>query len=1273
MLESFSTSTGQMLARIEGIGTCLYQPKIVMAPGGTHAFVMCQGTGAQNSIAIVNLATQSVGAYARVQGGDPADIAISPNGKQFYLSTTKTGSGVSVLGGGPAPASTVQRPVYERPQVPAFAAHVSVPAGHLAISQDGKSLYVWDATTFGQPFYVVNTASLAVSTIDLPNGALASTMAVSPVGNVALLSAFTQSGGQPYYVLNTKTNEVTGTFPAPLFPPGTYPTFGSDVMAFSLDGTSVWSLGCNDNCNVVSGRSFPSGDTIAETSLGSGYNALAITFQADLRPPRIFVDSRGPDPSAALLDRIGAMWRLSLAIGFIFPIAAQNPTFAWKSVNVQGMGYVTGMVVNPLPPNDIYIRTDVGGAYRYDRAAARWLPLMDRFGTADSAFGVESIAVSPNDPNTVYAAVASNQVFTATGGGYYNETTWGGVLVSHSRGVWWADTGMPVGVYMGPNDDYRGTTGERLAVDPVRPGVVYFASQQNGLWRLDANGWAQAGAATLPNTSVSPGMTFILASSEALYAGVYGSGVWSSADGGDTWTSLGGPSNPVRAALSNDGTLVVSYGGDEGATTGSVGRYRNGAWSDITPLGIYAAYSGVTFDAAGKLAAAQNGGKNVFFSTSQGDSWQRVATANVSGQPPYFPPPTAANYYDQPGDWGNAALVIDPAVPTRLFQTNGYGVLATEDYTAAAPVWSWRSQNLEELVVQNIKVPPLAGGADLFSAVADMIGFRHASRDTVPSATLGTINYVAQGTSLAYCASQPQVLAWVGWDEALGWQAGMTGYSSDNGETWTPFGSTAPGSAGEIAISASDPTRLVWAPTHSATPQYSTDAGATWQACTLNGGALPGSWQLGNEWWAGQVLAADHVDGSRFYFYNNGQFYLSADAGATWQAGAAGWPSPIPVEYTVLVNIVPNPVQAGDVWVSMDASPNQPARFPLFHSTDGGMTFSAASALDSANFVAFGKGVGAVPAMYVHGRAAGVTTDQIYQSPDLGNSWTPISDPTQQQFGDISALEGDMRQADLVYVGTSGRGIQYGYGPGANLGAPSFPQQGLVNAASYQGGGVAPGEVVTIFGQAMGPVSLAGAALDESGSLSDILQGTQLFFDGSPAPLVYASAGQLGAVTPYSVAGNSTTSVQVSYLGVLSLPMIVPVVPAAPAIFTLSGEGSGGGVILNQDFTVNSPSNPAARGDYIVIYATGAGETSPSGVDGLITGSTIPLPVLPVTVQIDGLDAAVAFAGDAPALVSGVLQVNVQVPAASQTGPAVSLVVSVGGVSSQPGVTVAVK
>lgn len=421
------------------------------------------------------------------------------------------------------------------------------------------------------------------------------------------------------------------------------------------------------------------------------------------------------------------------------------------------------------------------------------------------------------------------------------------------------------------------------------------------------------------------------------------------------------------------------------------------------------------------------------------------------------------------------------------------------------------------------------------------------------------------------------------------------------------------------------------------------------------------------------MLAADRVDGNRFYFYNNGGFYSSADGGATWQAGNASWPTTLPVPYTILVNIVPNPVTAGDVWVSMAANQNEPGRFPLFHSTNGGQTFSAVGSADSANFVAFGKGTGADPAIYIHGRIGGATTDAIYRSLDLGASWTRVSDPTQQQFGNIAALEGDMRQADLVYVGTGGRGIFYGYGPALNRSAPSFTQQSVSNAASYQGGGVAPGEVVTLFGQGVGPPSLVSAALDETGSLSAMLQGAQLFFDGEPSPLIFASSGQLGAVVPYSVAGNSTTSAQASYLGALSLPVVLPVLPAVPGIFTLSAQGTGAGAVLNSDYSVNSPLNPAAGGDYIAIYATGEGETSPSGVDGLITVSPALLPILPVTVQIDGLDATVQFAGEALGIVSGVLQVNAQIPAGAHPGPSVPVVIKTGSIPSQPGVTVAVK
>jgi hypothetical protein len=96
------------------------------------------------------------------------------------------------------------------------------------------------------------------------------------------------------------------------------------------------------------------------------------------------------------------------------------------------------------------------------------------------------------------------------------------------------------------------------------------------------------------------------------------------------------------------------------------------------------------------------------------------------------------------------ALLIDPASPTCVWQTNGYGVVKADDITGSSTTWSWQMTNLEELVVQKIKVPPVVTvpgttqpGADLISAVADMVGFRHASRDIVPQTTTDRLLYVA--------------------------------------------------------------------------------------------------------------------------------------------------------------------------------------------------------------------------------------------------------------------------------------------------------------------------------------------------------------------------------------------------------------------------------------------------------------------------------------------------------------------------------------------------
>ena len=154
-----------------------------------------------------------------------------------------------------------------------------------------------------------------------------------------------------------------------------------------------------------------------------------------------------------------------------------------------------------------------------------------------------------------------------------------------------------------------------------------------------------------------------------------------------------------------------------------------------------------------------------------------------------------------------------------------------------------------------------------------------------------------------------------------------------------------------------------------------------------------------------------------------------------------------------------------------------------------------------------------------------------------------------------------------------------------------------------------------------------------------------MFFDGVAAPMIYSSALQVSCVAPFGLAGKTSTQIQVEYNGVRSNIVAVPVQAASPGIFTLDASGRGQGAILNQDNSVNSASNPATGGSIIVIYATGAGQTNPDSVDGRITGAQLPLPRLPVTVSIGGVDAQVLYAGAAPGLVSGVLQVNARIPA----------------------------
>jgi uncharacterized protein (TIGR03437 family) len=175
------------------------------------------------------------------------------------------------------------------------------------------------------------------------------------------------------------------------------------------------------------------------------------------------------------------------------------------------------------------------------------------------------------------------------------------------------------------------------------------------------------------------------------------------------------------------------------------------------------------------------------------------------------------------------------------------------------------------------------------------------------------------------------------------------------------------------------------------------------------------------------------------------------------------------------------------------------------------------------------------------------------------------------------------------------------------------------------------------------------------------------------APLIYAHDRQVSGIAPYGIADKATTQVQVEYRGVKSRALAAPVRATAPGIFTLDASGRGPGVVWNQNGSINSKSNPAARGDIIAFWATGEGAVTPDAADGQVTGAVAPRPKAPVTVRIDGIEAEILYAAAAPQAVAGVFQVNVRVPQAARAGDALPLVLTAGGVRSQAGVTVALK
>ncbi len=200
-----------------------------------------------------------------------------------------------------------------------------------------------------------------------------------------------------------------------------------------------------------------------------------------------------------------------------------------------------------------------------------------------------------------------------------------------------------------------------------------------------------------------------------------------------------------------------------------------------------------------------------------------------------------------------------------------------------------------------------------------------------------------------------------------------------------------------------------------------------------------------------------------------------------------------------------------------------------------------------------------------------------------------------------------------------------------------------VDAADYQGEGVAPGEVFSIFGTGIGTASPAAGRPDASGNIGTELNGLRVTANGLPAPLLYAEAGQINLVTPFALSGDRV-QFEIGRDGKEIAAFSVFLRPRHAGAFTATGEPFGQLAALNQDGSVNSASNPASPGSIVSVFVTGLGAMTPQLPDGAVAMQIANTPAVKPAVAVNSQAAEVLYMGNAPGLVQGIVQINLRLP-----------------------------
>jgi hypothetical protein len=733
--------------------------------------------------------------------------------------------------------------------------------------------------------------------------------------------------------------------------------------------------------------------------------------------------------------------RKAIAV-IIFILIIQNiSAYTWQNVTIMGGGFVPGIVYSPVQQGLIYARTDVGGLYRWNNSTSQWVPLTDMFGPAQGGnFGGESIAPDPVNPNVVYAAVGMS--------------AYGTILSSTNQGNSWTSNAIPVSI--AANNDGR-EAGERLAVDPNLTSKLYFGSRWQGLWVSinSAVSWSQVTSFPVVGDS-GYGISWVIfpppvggyghpsgSASNTIYAGVLAmssgnSNIYRSIDAGNSWSLVpGGPSNMVtpHASLGTDGNLWIVYDsggyGPNGASTGQIWKLNTStlSWANVTPANgpsaSFGGYAGISVDPENASHAVittidwWSGPDKLFSTVNGGNSWTIIALpgSSYSSFNDNGAVYTVACGSTQGGTGWAGCVAIDPFSSNNAIYPSGGaapggGVWSSANIQANPVAWTFTDMGLEEGVC--IFMNPSASGGILFSCMGDFGGMRHTNLAQSPASGMYCNPQFSNTNMLDFAENNTSDVVRVGNSGAVN---SDIAYSTNNGQTWTPWGSAPPdytsyNNMGSVAVSANG-ARVVVAPySGKGTPSYASSLGGAWTKCT----GLP----------SGACVASDRVNASTFYatypanwvYGGTVAVYESTDGGATFSQV-----NTIPVNWSDANGngqfVIPRPVfgVAGEFWVCTYNA--------LYRFTNGGSSVTTISNVYEPFGVGFGKAaLGQThPAVYLSGTVNG--TYGFYRCDDgAGTSWTRINDDS-HQFSGAGWIEGDETTYGRCYIGAGARGILY--------------------------------------------------------------------------------------------------------------------------------------------------------------------------------------------------------------------------------------------------------